>query len=104
MMQLTARQATMFIYRNEGMPGFMRGIVPTLMQRPLTTGTFLSMLYYTETLLKNTGLFYDSQSAFIAGSTSRIFLSIISNPLIVVKTRLEVVGFSEYTGVTDAFR
>jgi len=29
---------------------------------------------------------------------------VISNPIIVIKTRLEVIGFNEYTGVTDACR
>ena len=30
--------------------------------------------------------------------------SIISNPIIVIKTRLEVVGFNEYNGMLDAFQ
>ena len=40
----------------------------------------------------------------MASALSRTFQSVISNPLIVVKTRFEVIGFSEYNGVTDAFR
>ena len=40
----------------------------------------------------------------MASALSRTFQSVISNPLIVVKTRFEVIGFSEYSGVTDAFR
>ena len=28
--------------------------------------------------------------------------SVLANPIIVIKTRLEVVGFNEYTGVIDA--
>ena len=40
----------------------------------------------------------------MASSISRINQTIISNPLIVIKTRLEVVGFSEYNGTIDAFR
>ncbi len=30
--------------------------------------------------------------------------SILSNPIIVIKTRLEVVGFNEYNGIVDAFK
>ena len=104
MMSLTARQATQFIYRKEGLPGFMRGFVPSLMKNTLVAGTYFSMLYYTETLLKATGLFGDSQVAFLASAFSRTFQTIIANPIIVVKTRLEVVGFQEYGGTTDAFR
>lgn len=40
----------------------------------------------------------------MASAISRTNQSIISNPLIIVKTRFEVVGFNEYTGTWDAFR
>lgn len=88
----------------EGLPGFMRGFVPSMMKNTLNAGSYFSMLYYTETLIRATMLFNESQVAFLASAFSRTFQSIISNPLIVVKTRLEVVGFSEYAGVSDAFR
>ena len=104
LVSLTARQATMLIYRKEGLGGFMRGFVPSMMKNTLVAGTYFSMLYYFETLLHATGFFGNSQVAFLASSFSRIWQSIISNPIIVVKTRLEVVGFQEYSGVTDAFR
>ena len=103
-MSLTARQATLFIYRKEGMQGFMRGFVPSMLKNTLNAGSYFSMLYYTETLIRGTGLFNDSQTSFLASAFSRTFQSIISNPLIVVKTRFEVVGFAEYSGVSDAFR
>ncbi len=96
MMSLTARQATTFIYRKEGMQGFMRGFTPSMLKNTLNAGSYFSMLYYTETLIRGTGLFNDSQASFLASAFSRTFQSIISNPLIVVKTRFEVVGFAEY--------
>lgn len=46
----------------------------------------------------------DSWVSFFASASSRTIQSLISNPLIVIKTRFEVVGFSEYSGVTDALR
>ena len=104
MMSLTARQATLFIYRKEGLKGFMRGFVPSVLKNTLNAGSYFSMLYYTETLIRATGLFNEPQVAFMASASSRTFQSIISNPLIVVKTRFEVVGFSEYSGTVDAFR
>lgn len=104
MMSLTARQATIFIYRKEGLRGFMRGFVPSMLKNTLNAGSYFSMLYYLETLIRATHLFNDSQVAFLASAASRTFQSIISNPLIVVKTRFEVIGFSEYASVTDAFR
>ena len=57
MMQLTARQATLFIYRKEGLPGFMRGFVPSMMKSTLNAGSYFSMLYYCEEMLRRTGLF-----------------------------------------------
>ena len=59
MMSLTARQATVFIYRKEGFRGFMRGFVPSCMKNTLNAGSYFSMLYYTETLIRATGLFND---------------------------------------------
>jgi len=103
MMSLTARQATVLIYRKEGLSGFMRGFTPSVLKNTLNAGSYFSMLYYTETLIRATHLFNESQVAALASASSRTFQSIISNPLIVVKTRFEVIGFSEYAGVRDAF-
>lgn len=46
----------------------------------------------------------DSWVSFFASASSRTIQSVISNPLIVIKTRFEVVGFAEYASVTDAMR
>lgn len=59
-MSLTARQATVFIYRKEGMKGFMRGFVPSMLKNTLNAGSYFSMLYYTETLIRSMGLFNES--------------------------------------------
>ena len=73
MMSLTARQATVFIYRKEGMRGFMRGFVPSMYKNTLNAGSYFSMLYYTETLIRTLGLFSDSQVDFLASASSRTF-------------------------------
>lgn len=70
-MTLTARQATQFIYRREGLTGFMRGFVPSIMKNTLNAGSYFSMLYYSETLIRATALFNDSQTFFLASSASR---------------------------------
>lgn len=82
----------------------MRGFTPSILKNTLNAGSYFSMLYYTETVIRALGLFNESQVSFLASATSRTFQSIISNPLIVVKTRFEVIGFQEYASVTDAFR
>ena len=60
MLQLTARQATQYIYRKEGMKGFMRGFMPSMLKSTLNAGSYFSMLFYTETMLRSTGLFAES--------------------------------------------
>jgi len=37
-----------------------------------------------------------------SSAMARTTQSIISNPIIIIKTRLEVVGFNEYTSISDA--
>ena len=60
-LNLTFREATTLIYRKEGPKGFMRGFVPSMMKNTLNAGSYFSMLYYMETIIKATGLFPDSQ-------------------------------------------
>jgi hypothetical protein len=75
-----------------------------MLKNTINAGSYFSMLFYTETLIRASGLFTDSQTHALASASSRTFQSIISNPLIVVKTRFEVVGFTEYSGMADAFK
>ena len=44
----------------------------------------------------------DHANNFVSSGLARAIQSTIGNPIIVIKTRLEVLGFSEYTGFTDA--
>jgi hypothetical protein len=46
----------------------------------------------------------EKQVHFLASSSARAVQSVVSNPLVVIKTRLEVVGFNEYDGIRDAGR
>ena len=56
-MDLTFWEATTYIKRKEGYPGFLRGLTPSILKNTLNAGSYFSMLYYTEELLKATGLF-----------------------------------------------
>lgn len=47
-------------------------------------------------------LFSDTQVQFLAGCLTKSMQSVLVNPITVVKTRLEVIGFNEYSGITDA--
>lgn len=97
-------EATKTIYRTEGPRGFMRGLGTSVIKNFLVSGTYFSSLYYFEESLKMAQVFNESQVHFIAGCSARAFQSILANPLIVIKTRLEVIGFNEYNSIRDAFR
>ena len=60
MMNLTARQATEYIYKKEGLPGFMRGFVPSMYKNFWNAGTYFSVLYYLEEVIRGSGLFSES--------------------------------------------
>ena len=93
------------IYAQEGLPGFLRGLLPSVLKNTLNAGTYYSILFYTETYLKLApGKRTDSQNQFLASSFARAVQAIICNPLVVIKTRLEVIGFNEYDGIVSGAR
>ena len=55
------------------MTGFMRGFMPSMYKSTLNAGSYFSMLYYTETLIRALGLFSDKQVDFLASASSRTF-------------------------------
>lgn len=99
---LTFSQATQLIYQREGLPGFMRGFVPSVMKGTVNSGVYFGMLFYNEQLLTQLGWFSQPNVQFISSAAARIAQTVISNPLIVIKTRFEVVGFNEYKNTIDA--
>ena len=82
----------------------MRGFTPSMLKNTLNAGSYFSMLYYFETNLRKSGLLPESQVLLCSSALARTVQSVVSNPLVIIKTRFEVLGFSEYGGVTDACR
>ena len=101
---LSFREASRVIYESEGVRGFMRGLTPSLIKNSLMTGQYFSILFYSEQVLRRMRLFNDTQIQLLAGSFTKAMQSVLANPIIVIKTRLEVIGFNEYSGITDACR
>jgi hypothetical protein len=58
---LSFMEATQTIYKSEGMRGFMRGLVPSLIKSTLTSGTYFSTLFFFEENLKKLGILNPSQ-------------------------------------------
>lgn len=46
----------------------------------------------------------ESKVHFTASCMARVVQSVISNPIILIKSRLEVIGFNEYNSIADAVR
>ena len=101
---LNFRQAASTIYTTEGYRGFLRGLTPSLIKNSTMTGQYFSILFYLEVLIRRINLFNDSQIQLLAGGGAKAMQSVLANPLIVIKTRLEVIGFNEYHGFDDAIR
>ena len=95
-------QATRTIYSSEGFPGFMRGLVPSLLKSTLNSGTYFSSLYYFEEVLTSMNIMKETHVHASASAMARVLQTVLSNPLIVIKTRLEVIGFNEYNSTYDA--
>lgn len=80
----------------------MRGLGPSLIKNTLTSGTYFSMLYTMDQHLRQLNMLNQAQLHFFSSSMARTIQSIISNPIIIIKTRFEVIGFNEYNSITNA--
>ena len=72
-----------------------------MIKNTLNAGTYFSTLYYFKMALSITKMNEHSVN-FWASAIARAIQTTLSNPIIVIKTRLEVLGFSEYSSLPDA--
>lgn len=99
---LSFREATLLIYEREGLFGYYRGFTPSIIKNTMNAGTYFSTLYYIKLMMQRTNMMSENMNNFWASSTARAIQAVLSNPVIVIKTRMEVLGFQEYSGFTDA--
>jgi hypothetical protein len=90
---LSFKEATMLIMEREGIRGYFRGFGPSILKNTLNSGTYFSMLHFLQQMLLKMNFMSAHGVNFWASATARAVQSILSNPLIVIKTRLEVLGF-----------
>lgn len=64
-----------------------------MIKNTLNSGTYFSTLFYIKASLSMMNIMSDHKINFIASALARTLQSTLSNPLIVIKTRLEVLGF-----------
>lgn len=99
---LSFKEATMLIFEREGFKGYYRGFLPSLIKNTLNAGSYFSTLHYLRLALHQTNLFTEHTVNFMSAALARSVLTTLSNPIIVIKTRLEVLGFDEYKSLYDA--
>lgn len=90
---LSFKEATLLIYEREGMLGYYRGFTPSIIKNTLNAGTYFSTLYYLKLVLQKSNMMNENMANFWASSSARAIQAVLSNPIIVIKTRMEVLGF-----------
>eukprot|EP00357_Protocruzia_adherens_P003403 CAMPEP_0114994264 /NCGR_PEP_ID=MMETSP0216-20121206/13024_1 /TAXON_ID=223996 /ORGANISM="Protocruzia adherens, Strain Boccale" /LENGTH=299 /DNA_ID=CAMNT_0002358069 /DNA_START=295 /DNA_END=1194 /DNA_ORIENTATION=- len=92
------------VYQSEGIKGFWRGLKPSMLRSAGGSGLFFYSLVPTKHYLGN--FFGDGSfmTNIIASGLCRFYGLVFTNPLTVIKTRFEIVGFEEYATVTEAIK
>ena len=101
---LSFKEASILIYRREGIYGYYRGFLAAMIKNAINAGTYFACLHYLNQMLIPVTIIPDYAKNFTASAIARVAQSTVGNPIIVIKTRLEVLGFNEYTGIMDAVR
>jgi len=97
------------IYNNEKIWGFYRGFTPAVLKSLSGSAMFFGVLESTKRKIKksenqSTLLISDSLKNFLCSGFAR-FVQITSvNPIIVIKTRSEVIGFNHYSNFFEAIK
>jgi hypothetical protein len=95
------RQIIKELYKQEGLKGFYRGFFPTLLKTPIGTAIYFSSLEHNKHFL-NRFEFNKTTLNFLSSAFARFNQCVLTNPLLVVVTRFEVIGFHSYNNLFDA--
>lgn len=90
------------VYTKEGLLGFWRGLSPALLKMVSSSMIYFASLSVIDENLSSLFPQNNDSINFLSSSLSRILSGFLTNPLAVVRTRFEVVGFSEYKSISDA--
>jgi hypothetical protein len=91
------------LYKQEGLKGFYRGFFPTLLKTPIGTAIYFSSLEHNKHFLKRFDLNKTTLN-FLSSAVARFNQCVLVNPLLVIITRFEVIGFHSYNNLFDALR
>lgn len=96
-------QAIKVINKEEGLKGFYRGSIPSVMSSCISAGIFFGALNQFERLSNSSGI-NKQLGDFLSSASARSLASLLVNPLNIWKTRAEILGYNEYRSVTDSVR
>jgi hypothetical protein len=91
------------ISREEGVKGFYRGFWPSLLKTTVGAAFYFTFLEFFKRTYKNLFPEYKIGINFLSSACARGFQSILVNPILVVKTRAEVIGNKQYKSMLDCF-
>ena len=91
------------IYKKEGFKGFYRGFLPNLIKITLSDAIFFRTLETSQYILKYKLHANEFLTHSLSSSLSMLTNCIIINPLLVISTRNEKLGFNKYKNLIDGF-
>lgn len=91
------------LYKQEGIKGFYRGFFPTLIKTPIGSAVYFGSLEYNKIFLQKINL-SKTVLNFSSSALARFIQCVVTNPLLVVVTRFEVIGFNSYKNLFDALK
>jgi solute carrier family 25 protein 38 len=89
-----------FIWREEGIKGFYRGLAPACVRFVLSSAIYFSALHDLERIFSKHSTSKDFVN-FWASLLAKVASGYMTNPLLVVKSRVELIGFNEYNNMMD---
>lgn len=95
-------RAQRYISQNEGLRGFYKGTIPSVLRAGVGSFFFFGSLRHLERLLSEAT---DSPiKNFACSSIARIISSVVSNPINVIETRFEMTNFKQYSSILDGVK
>jgi hypothetical protein len=91
------------LYYEEGIKGFYRGVIPTAIKTPLSTSIYFGILEKNKILLSKSFKQSHNISNLAASGIAITVQCIVTNPMVLIITRYEVIGFKSYNSTLHAF-
>ena len=100
---LNMREVSKIILQNEGMKGFYRGFTAACIKTSCSAGVYFWSLQVLNRMIRYTSnnIAIDNM---LASGLARTVQALTTYPIVLIKSRLEVLGFNKYTGILNAFK